>query len=132
MDEARRSWRTRLVALAAAAVTLACGLGLRAIASGPLAKYGGVALWSTLVYCLVVAARPGIGVARAFAITLAVSWLVECFQATGIPERLAARSVLSRLVLGTTFSLPDFPAYLAGTALGAALHDRWRRRGGGG
>ncbi len=46
--------RTRLAAAAAALVTVGAGLGLRAVATGDVAKYGGDALYTLLILTLVV------------------------------------------------------------------------------
>ena len=110
--------------------TLACaaaGLGLRLLVAGPVSKYGGVALWSCAVYGLVLSVRPALGVRRAALAALALSWLVELFQLTPVPQALASRHVLFRLVLGTTFHAPDLAAYAAGVGLAAAAHALLKR-----
>ncbi|MGW1773888.1 ribosomal maturation YjgA family protein [Streptomyces sp. NPDC002104] len=114
--------RTRLVAAGAVVVTLGAGLGLRAVATGSLAKYGGDALYTVLVFALVVAALPRLTALRAAAAALAVSWAVEFLQLTGVPAELSRHSVLARLVLGSTFNAPDLFWYAVGAAVGWLCH----------
>jgi len=120
----------RGVAGAAALLTVAAGLALRRSSDGPLAKYGGVALWATLVYALVVVAWPRWSRARVALVALAISFAVELFQLTPVPAALSARHVLFHLVLGDTFHAPDLAAYPVGVALAAAVdHVMGRLRG---
>lgn len=51
-------FRTRLTAATAAVITVGAGLGLRAVAEGSVAKYGGDALYTVLLVTLVVLAAP--------------------------------------------------------------------------
>jgi hypothetical protein len=51
---------------------------------------------------------------------------IELFQLTGVPAALAEAVPLSRLVLGTTFTVVDLVAYFVGV-LGAALVVTWSR-----
>ncbi|MEU1079576.1 DUF2809 domain-containing protein [Streptomyces sp. NPDC005908] len=110
--------RTRLVAAAAALVTVGAGLGLRAVATGDVAKYGGDALYTLLVLTLVVLLAPRTPPARAAGVALALSWAVELLQLTGLPAELSARSTAARLVLGSTFNAPDLFWYAIGAAAG--------------
>ncbi|MFE3137583.1 DUF2809 domain-containing protein [Streptomyces scopuliridis] len=127
--------RTRLVAGGAALVTIGAGLGIRGVGSGggDVVKYGGDALYTVLVYALVVLVAPRVRALVAGGVALGVSWAVELFQLTGVPGELAARSVVARLVLGSTFNAPDLLWYAVG-ALGAGLGHagvvRWRRGAG--
>ncbi|MBI5516596.1 MAG: DUF2809 domain-containing protein [Deltaproteobacteria bacterium] len=114
--------RWRLGYTLVSVVTVAVGLGARRALSGWTAKYLGVALWSTLVYWLVLACAPRLRPARAFGVTVAISFAVELFQLTPIPYRLGQVSVLFQLVFGMFFSAWDLPVYVVGSALGAALH----------
>ncbi|MDH6223532.1 MULTISPECIES: DUF2809 domain-containing protein [Streptomyces] len=109
--------RRRLVAATAALATVGAGLGLRAVATGDVAKYGGDALYTLLLVALVVVAAPSVSAWRAAAIALAVSWGVEFLQLSGVPAELSRRSAAARLVLGSTFDPPDLLWYLVG-ALG--------------
>ncbi|MET8897508.1 DUF2809 domain-containing protein [Streptomyces albogriseolus] len=113
--------RTRLAAAAAALVTVGAGLGLRAVATGDVAKYGGDALYTLLVLTLVVLLAPRSAPARAAGIALAVSWAVELLQLTGLPAELSARSSAARLVLGSTFNAPDLFWYAVGACAGGLV-----------
>ncbi len=121
--------RTRLLAAVAALVTVGAGLGLRAVATGDVAKYGGDALYTLLILTLVVVLAPRSTPARAAGIALAVSWAVELLQLTGLPAGLSARSTVARLVLGSTFNAPDLFWYAVGACAGwLALRAVARRR----
>ncbi|MFZ4162941.1 DUF2809 domain-containing protein [Streptomyces sp. HNS054] len=121
--------RTRLLAAVAALVTVGAGLGLRAVATGDVAKYGGDALYTLLLLTLVVLLAPRSTPARAAGIALAVSWAVELLQLTGLPAGLSARSTAARLVLGSTFNAPDLFWYAVGACAGwLALRAVARRR----
>jgi hypothetical protein len=99
-------------------VVVAAGLGLRAVATGDLAKYGGDALYTLLLLALVVSAAPRTTPWKAAALALAVSWAVEFSQLTGLPAELSRRSVAARLVLGSTFNAPDLLWYAVGAVAG--------------
>lgn len=114
--------RTRLLPTLLLALTIAAGLGVRALLGGFWAKYLGVALWSTAAYWTVLWIRPTLGWRRAAVITAVVSWAVEFFQLTPYPAALAARSRLFHLLLGSDFGVGDLPAYLIGVLLAAAIH----------
>jgi hypothetical protein len=120
--------RTRVVAGAAALLTVAAGLGIRSAASGVVAKYAGDALYTVLVLALVVLLAPRVRPAVAAGIALGFSVAVEFFQLTGVPAELAARSTLARLVLGTSFNAPDLLWYAIGAAVGWAVHRAARPR----
>ncbi|MER5718031.1 DUF2809 domain-containing protein [Streptomyces sp. NPDC002132] len=123
-EESRRGTaaRTRWAAAAAAAVTVGAGLGLRAVAAGEVAKYGGDALYTVLVLTLVVLAAPRATPLAAAGTALAVSWAVELLQLSEVPAELSRRSVLARLVLGSTFNPPDLLWYAVGAAAGWLAH----------
>ena len=120
--------KRRALVLAVAAAVVALGLCCRYGLSGFWAKYLGVALWATEAYVMVLLVRPSGSVRRAALWALAASWGVEFFQLTGAPAWLSSQHLLLRLIFGTTFSVPDLPAYAAGVALGAAGHQMVRRR----
>ncbi|MFJ2863388.1 DUF2809 domain-containing protein [Kitasatospora sp. NPDC087314] len=122
VDDLRGSLRWRVVALAAAGVTVAAGLGARAVLGGDVAKYAGDALYTVLVYALVVSVAPGVRPVRAAVVAAGLSWVVELFQLTGVPDALGRRSGLVRLVLGSTFNPPDLLWYLVGAAFAALVH----------
>lgn len=114
--------RIRVAVVAAVPVVIGVGLAARFGLAGAVANSAGVALWSVLVYLLVLFARPTTGPLGAFGTALAISYGVEAFQLTGIPLRLADVSVLFRLALGTHFAWDDFPGYTVGCAVAAAIH----------
>ncbi|HHO51757.1 MAG TPA: DUF2809 domain-containing protein [Deltaproteobacteria bacterium] len=126
-----RAWlRPRIVPLLAALLTAGAGLGARAVLTGAVANVGGVALWSVLVACLILAVRPSLPGGQLFALTLGISVAVELFQLTGVPLALYRIHRLSALVLGTSFQWADLPAYLLGSlaaGLGQGLSLRARR-----
>ncbi|WP_327257806.1 ribosomal maturation YjgA family protein [Streptomyces sp. NBC_01244] len=114
--------RTRLAAAAAVVVTVGAGLGLRAVATGDPAKYGGDALYTVLIFALIVLALPRVTALRAATGALAVSWTVEFLQLTGVPAGLSRHSAVARLVLGSTFNAPDLFWYAVGAAVGWLAH----------
>ncbi|MFI2609764.1 DUF2809 domain-containing protein [Kitasatospora sp. NPDC018619] len=114
--------RTRRAAAAAAVLTVAAGLGVRAVLGGDFAKYAGDALYTVLVHALLVLAVPSLRPGRAAALAAALSWAVELFQLTGLPDGWGRRSTLARLVLGSTFNPPDLLWYLVGAACAGLLH----------
>ncbi|ELP66565.1 DUF2809 domain-containing protein [Streptomyces turgidiscabies] len=112
----------RLVAAGAAVVTVGAGLGLRAVAAGSLAKYGGDALYTVLLLTLVVVVAPRVTPPTAAGSALAISWGVEFLQLSEVTTELSRRSVVSRLVLGSTFNPPDLFWYAVGAAAGWLIH----------
>lgn len=117
----------RLVALAATIAVLVAGLSVRAFADGAFAKYAGVALYTVLIYTLVLVIAPRIRPLIAGVLALAISWAVEFAQLTPVPAALSARSGLARLVFGSTFNPPDLFWYAVGAAFAAAVHHAARR-----
>ncbi|MGW1177723.1 ribosomal maturation YjgA family protein [Kitasatospora sp. NPDC002543] len=113
---------TRPAAASAAALTVAAGLGVRAVLGGEFAKCAGDALYTVLVYALLVLAVPRVRPGRAAALAAALSWAVELFQLTGLPDDWGRRSTLARLVLGSTFNPPDLFWYLVGAGCAGMLH----------
>ncbi|MFJ6378955.1 DUF2809 domain-containing protein [Kitasatospora sp. NPDC092039] len=114
--------RTRLAAAVAAVLTVAAGLGVRAVLGGELAKYAGDALYTVLLYALLVLVAPRVRPGRAAAVAAALSWAVELFQLTGLPDDWGRQSTLARLVLGSTFNPPDLLWYLVGAGCAGVLH----------
>ncbi|MFF5895353.1 DUF2809 domain-containing protein [Streptomyces argenteolus] len=112
----------RATAVAVGLVTVAAGLGVRSAASGGPAAYVGDALYATLVHILVTALAPKVRPSVAAGIAVAVSWVVELAQLTGVPAELSARSTVARLVLGSTFNAPDLFWYVVGACLAWAVH----------
>ncbi|MFJ4982339.1 DUF2809 domain-containing protein [Streptomyces sp. NPDC088732] len=113
--------------------TVGAGLGLRAVAAGDVAKYGGDALYTLLLVALVVLVAPRVSPRVAAGSALALSWAVEFLQLSDVPAELSARSTVARLVLGTTFNAPDLHWYAIGAAGGwlvLTAVDGRRRTGG--
>ncbi|MFJ8430814.1 DUF2809 domain-containing protein [Kitasatospora sp. NPDC094019] len=122
MDDLRGRWAVRGAAATAAVLTVGAGLGTRTVAGGEVAKYAGDALYTVLLYALAVLVAPRLRPPVAAAWAAAPSWAVELFQLTGVPDDLARRSTLARLVLGSTFNPPDLLWYLVGAGLAALAH----------
>ncbi|QHY98037.1 hypothetical protein SSPS47_23275 [Streptomyces sp. S4.7] len=112
----------RLVVAAVAVGVVGAGLGIRVVAGGDVAKYGGVALYAVLVYVLVVLAAPRVRPVVAGAGAFGFSCAVELLQLSGVTEGPAERSVIVRLVLGSTFNTPDLLWYAIGAAVAASAH----------
>ncbi|AWS45002.1 DUF2809 domain-containing protein [Streptosporangium sp. 'caverna'] len=119
--------RTRLLAVLAAVATVVAGLTVRALTDGWFGKYAGDALYTVLVYALIVLVWPRVSPVRAAAGALAFSWAIEFAQLTSIPAALSEVSVAARLVLGSTFGAADLVAYTVGAVLTAAAHTLVRR-----
>lgn len=116
--------RTRLVVAAVAVGVVGAGLGIRVVAGGDVAKYGGVGLYAVLVYVLVVLVAPRVRPVVAGCGALAFCCAVELLQLTGVTAGPAERSVVVRLVFGSTFNAPDLLWYAIGAAGAAAAHRR--------
>lgn len=95
-------------------LTVAAGLGVRAVADGDVAKYAGDALYTVLICTLVVVAAPRTRPVAVAGTALAFSWAVELLQLTGLPADLSRHSTVARLVLGSTFNAPDLFWYAVG------------------
>ncbi|NUR90544.1 MAG: DUF2809 domain-containing protein [Nonomuraea sp.] len=107
--------RRRLVAAVAAALTVALGLGVRLLFAGPFAKYAGDALYTVLIYWLIVVIRPG---SRPLWLAVGISWLIEFAQLLEIPRWLQP-------LLGSTFNAPDLLFYAVGGVLARLVHSLW-------
>jgi hypothetical protein len=114
--------RIRLAAAGAAVVIVGAGLGLRAVATGSLAKYGGDALYTVLLLALVVLVAPRVSPLTAAGSALAISWGIEFLQLSEIPAELSRRSAVARLVIGSTFNPPDLFWYAVGATAGCLVH----------
>lgn len=117
----------RLAAAAAALVVVGAGLGLRTLAAGDVAKYGGDALYTVLIVALVVLVAPRARAWKAAATALAVSWVIEFSQLSTVPAELSRHSTAARLVLGSTFNAPDLFWYAVGASAGWLVVLQWRR-----
>jgi hypothetical protein len=120
--------RARRAALLLVPATIAAGLGSRAVLGGLPAKMAGDALYTVLIYVLVVVVRPGVRLSRAFAIALGLSFAVELAQLTPYPAWLSSKHVILRLIFGTTFGFVDLAGYVVGAAFAVALHGVVRGR----
>lgn len=116
--------RIRLAAAGSAVVVVGAGLGLRGMAVGSVAKYGGDALYTLLLVALVVVVAPRVTPLTAAASALALSWGIEFLQLSDVPAELSRRSAVARLVLGSTFNPPDLFWYAVGAATGWLLTSR--------
>ncbi|MFK0258481.1 DUF2809 domain-containing protein [Streptomyces sp. NPDC090445] len=106
------------MAAAAAVVTVGAGLGLRTVAAGSVAKYGGDALYTVLLLALTVLVAPRLTPLRAAGTALAASWAIEFLQLSAVPAELSRHSAVARLILGSTFNAPDLFWYMVGAAAG--------------
>lgn len=124
----------RVVALLAAAGFVAVAIGIRYLLRGglfsdsPLQQESGTALYASAVYAGVVFLMPRIRALSAGAIALAWCWLVEVSQLSSVPAALSARSVLLRLLLGTSFDWTDVLWYPIGIAPVMVVHLLVQRR----
>ncbi|HEX8111805.1 MAG TPA: DUF2809 domain-containing protein [Kofleriaceae bacterium] len=107
------------------AVTIAAGLGSRAVASALpwwLAKNAGDALYATMVFFGIGFIAPRIRTFTAAATALVFCAAIEGSQAYHAPWLDAVRDTLpGHLVLGQGFHAFDLACYAIGVALGVAL-----------
>lgn len=131
-ETVHRNWLSQAVKL-----LLVLGAGLlwrsRYLPLSPfLSKYGGDALWALAVFL-------GAGLCFRYATTwritliaLGFAWGIEFSQIYHAPWLDQLRSSLpGRLVLGSTFNVPDLLAYVLGIAVGAAAECACCKRRGG-
>ncbi|MFT3774846.1 MAG: DUF2809 domain-containing protein [Minicystis sp.] len=119
--------RRRAVPLLLVPATVIAGLGSRKVLAGLAAKLAGDALYTVLVYVIVLVVKPETSVRRAAAIALGVSFAIEFAQLTPWPAWLSAKHVLLRLIFGTTFGAVDLVGYVIGAAAASVLHGLARR-----
>ncbi|NUW45966.1 DUF2809 domain-containing protein [Nonomuraea rhodomycinica] len=105
----------RLPVLLAAVLTVAAGLGVRALTGGAFAKYAGDALYTVLIQALVVLVVPRVRPVTAALVAAGLSWVIEFAQLAEVPQVL-------RPVLGSTFNPPDLLWYAVGAAAACAVH----------
>jgi len=108
--------------LLALVLTILLGIASRTIQVGWSVwdKHLGDVLYAVVVYLCVVIVTKARAFPTAFGIAALICLGVELFKLTGIP--MAMRGVLiSRWVLGTTFSLHNLPLYLIGLATIASI-----------
>ncbi len=117
----------RTAAVVANVVCLCIAYGIRVFDDGALAAWSGTALYTSVVYGVIVFARPTIRPLAAFAGATGFSWFMELSQLTPVPGYLSARSILARQVFGAQFDPNDLPWYPAGALLMMAAHTVYRR-----
>lgn len=114
-------------------LVIGAGLFLRSRYCGAppvIEKYGGDALWALVVFLGLGFLFPRAGTFTLALTALTISWGVEFFQLYRAPWLDALRATLpGRLILGSTFNLPDLPAYALGIATGA-MAELGLKRGG--
>lgn len=98
-------------------MVVALGLGSRAVLGGLPAKIAGDALYTVLLYVLVLVVRPRTRPVRAGLVALGLSFAVELAQLTRYPAWLSSKHVLLRLVFGETFGFIDLGSYVVGFAV---------------
>ncbi|WP_207757197.1 ribosomal maturation YjgA family protein [Nonomuraea cypriaca] len=111
----------RLPVALTATLIVACGLGVRALWDGPFSKYAGDALYTALIYALIVLVLPRARPWTVAAGSAGLSWAIEFAQLGEIPSVL-------RPLLGSTFNPPDLLWYAVGAATMQAAHTLWLRR----
>ena len=109
--------RIRLLAVVAALLCLALGLGLQLLDRSSVIDLLGSVLYVMLVGLLVVLVRPSLPALVIAAIALGISTMVELLQLTPIPAVIVESFPPARLVLGSAFDPLDLVAYLAGALL---------------
>jgi len=120
--------RRRGAFLLATPLVVVAGLASRKALSGLPAKLAGDALYTVLVYVLVLLVAPGARPRRAFAVALGVSFAVEFAQLTPYPAWLSSKHLVLRLIFGTTFGWIDLAGYVIGAVAAAGLHVAVARR----
>ncbi len=115
--------RNRPIYALAAALVIGAGLLWRSgrfPLPGFVAKYGGDALWALVVFLCLGIALPRRSTVGTALVAVGFAWSVEFLQLYHAPWIDGIRSTrLGRLVLGSTFNVPDLLAYAGGIALGA-------------
>lgn len=126
--------RNRLTYLLWVGLAIAAGLLWRSrfVSLPPfLSKYGGDALWASLVFfgfCLVLREMPTL---RLACVSLGFAWAIEFLQLYHAPWIDSIRSArIGHLILGSTFNWPDLPAYAVGVVIGALVDGALLKRSG--
>ncbi len=102
-------------------MTIALGLGIRALSTAAWTGPAGDALYAVLIYLLVAILLPARSRVLVAGLALTVCVAVELLQLTGLSAELGALWSPLRLVLGTTFGFADLVAYAGGVALAYAV-----------
>jgi hypothetical protein len=128
IDRDRQARRSLIIARAGLCLAIiACGLGLRGYGLGFglsafVVKYGGSALWGTMVFLLVAMAASHLSRPRIALIAAAIAIGVELFRLVHFPWLDAFRLTLpGALLLGRIFSVWNMAAYGVGIAIGVSL-----------
>jgi hypothetical protein len=116
------SLRARRAALLAVPLVIASGLAARACLAGLPAKVAGDALYTVLLYVLLVLFRSEVRPRTAFAVALGVSFAIEFAQLTPYPAWLSSKHVVLRLVFGSTFGFVDLAGYAVGAFVAIGIH----------
>ncbi|GAA2593325.1 hypothetical protein GCM10010435_85370 [Winogradskya consettensis] len=117
----------RLVALGGVGTVIAVGLVVRAVGGGAFAANAGTVLYATMVFAGVYVVWPRVHPGVAGALAVAFCWAIELLQLTSLPAELSARSVLARLVLGSSFDWADMAWYPVGVVPVVVIALGWRR-----
>ena len=116
-----------LTRLLIAAALIAAGLGLRfyghhAGVSAFVVKYGGSALWASMVYFLIALLMPSRAPKQILFIAGLICALVEILRLYHTPALDVVRlTVVGQILFGRIFSFADFIAYAVGLALAFGL-----------
>jgi hypothetical protein len=134
MDEAAadrplapREWRLSLLRAGVTLIVIACGLSLRWFGfplglSAFAVKYGGSALWATMVFLLIGALLPRLARAQIAVIAIAIAVMVELSRLVHAPWLDAFRlTTAGALLLGRIFSPWNIAAYAVGVLFAAGL-----------
>lgn len=124
----RPALRARVPAAVAVLCTIMAGLGVRAFVGEPYAKDAGDALYTVMVWALVLLVAPRVRSVVAAGIALGISWAVEFSQLSPVPAELSRQSELARLALGSTFVATDLLWYVAGAGAVYLAQSLWQER----
>ena len=123
-DQALAPMRKAKIRAALALLVIACGLSLRWYGfplglSAFVVKYGGSALWATMVFLLVGVVLPRLRPTQIAALAAMIAVVVEFSRLVHAPWLDAFRlTTAGALLLGRIFSLWNLVAYAAGIGVG--------------
>jgi hypothetical protein len=115
----------RMMAIALASITIACGLVLR-LSHLPIPfiayKYGGSMLWAATIYCVAIMAFPRWSITRVGVASMLLATCIEFFKLYHSPAIEDFRVTLAgKLILGRIFSWKDIAAYMLAIVIAALL-----------
>lgn len=113
--------RPRLRTLLLAVATVAVGAGCRFLLPDPFGDVAGGLLYTVLLCWLVVLIWPSMRSIVAAGIAAVVAAGLELLQLTPVPAAVSSAFPPARLVLGTTFGMPDLVVAVLGGVLAWAL-----------